>query len=84
VIYEALRHLQDHDDKHRKLHAFAKYLIEVRGEKPNHAIYEALIAANRDISGSADDVRDLLREMRNSGLEASANMYETTLLVGKA
>lgn len=57
-----------------------EYLIVERLRRPNIAHYEALILLNASPEyGSADNVRNLLKEMENAGMEANANIYTAIL-----
>ncbi|KAL1879349.1 hypothetical protein VTK73DRAFT_7080 [Phialemonium thermophilum] len=79
VIYEALRVLQTKSGQRRKLRALVEYLVGHRLEEPNSFLYEALIASNWDVAGSAVEVKNLLEEMKSLGVAGSAGLYHAAL-----
>ena len=81
VIYEALRALQGKSGQRNKIRALVVYLVESREEKPNAFLYEALIASNWDVAGSAGEVKELMNEMKTLGIAASPSLYHAALRV---
>ena len=81
TIYEALRALQGVSGKRDTIRALVRYLVQYRDEKPNTFLYEALMVSNWDVAGSAEEVKDLLTEMRLEGIEGSASFYHAVLRV---
>ncbi|KAK3943865.1 hypothetical protein QBC46DRAFT_376470 [Diplogelasinospora grovesii] len=79
VIYECLRELARRQGQSKKIRAFVQYLIEQRGERPNIFLYEALVTANWDQTGSADELDAILEQMRKAGIEPSPNIYHSAL-----
>lgn len=81
VIYETLRALQGKSGQRHKIRAIVEYLVKSREEKPNAFLYEALIASNWDVAGSAAEVKDLMDEMRSLGIAGTASLYHAALRV---
>ncbi|CAK7204501.1 hypothetical protein SEUCBS139899_007258 [Sporothrix eucalyptigena] len=81
AIYAALRELQDMPQAYVRIQAFAKYLLEERGEVPTAALYEALVRSNCHISGSADAVQDLLRILKEGHIEGTPSLFHGALAV---
>lgn len=81
VIYETLRALQRKSGQRNKIRAIVEYLVENREEKPNTFLYEALIASNWDVAGSAVEVKQLMDEMKSLGIAGSASLYHAALRV---
>lgn len=79
VIYEALRELRNHHGQHSKIRPIVQFLIHTRKEKPNPFIYEALIAANWDITGSADELGFIFDSMAAAGVEPSIGVLQSAL-----
>ncbi|TPX10500.1 uncharacterized protein E0L32_008550 [Thyridium curvatum] len=79
IIYDALRELQELPGSARRINRFVKHLIEERGEKPSLRTYELLLRANAAVRGSADDVRELLKQMRENGVDGSSSVYHAAL-----
>ncbi|KAK3390894.1 hypothetical protein B0H63DRAFT_125371 [Podospora didyma] len=79
VIYETLRELRHRQGQRAKIRHFVQYLIDDRGERPNIFLYEALVTANWDITGSADELAFILREMANAEMEPSKSIYHSAL-----
>ncbi len=85
AILDALRQLREADGQHKKITAFVRFLQDVRGEERSGFLYETLVKANGCTTGSADHVRELLREMRNGNREGlSSATYHAALRVCKA
>jgi hypothetical protein len=82
AIYEVLRLLRGQPGQAAKLRHLVKYLVEERGERPNVFLYEALLVANWDTtSGSAAELREILLEMSEAGIEPSPGFYHSALQV---
>ncbi|KAK3294846.1 uncharacterized protein B0H64DRAFT_196528 [Chaetomium fimeti] len=82
AIYEALRSLRSWPGKGQaqKIRRLVKYLVEDRGERPNVFLYEALVTANWDpVTGSADELVDIYKEMRTAGIQPSQGWYHSAL-----
>ncbi|KAK4039051.1 hypothetical protein C8A01DRAFT_16949 [Parachaetomium inaequale] len=80
VIYDALRKLRDGTDQAPKIRRLVRYLVEERGERPNVFMYEALLTANWDTAtGSAGDMWEIYKEMRDRGLYPSPGWYHSAL-----
>jgi hypothetical protein len=59
-----------------------QYLVTTRREKPSLIHYDALIRANSDAAyGSAEVVKGLLQEMKESGIAGDAGLYHGVLQV---
>lgn len=80
-LYEVIRKVRDLGKLKSKKMAYdlVKYLVLVRGEKPNTFLYETLLMANSATEGSADVVRALLKEMRNANIQWSSTAYHSAL-----
>jgi hypothetical protein len=61
------------------LRALVKYLVEHRSQTPNAFLYEALIASNWEPAGSAEEVRQILDEMRTLGVGTTSSLYHAAL-----
>lgn len=81
-IYEALRKTRGSGrPRHRRTTAaLVKHLL-ASGTAPNTFIYETLLMAHAAIDGSADTVKELLREMRQQKLPWSSTAYHAALQV---
>ncbi|KAK3323456.1 hypothetical protein B0T19DRAFT_426060 [Cercophora scortea] len=79
VIYETLRELRNHQGQGKKIRQFVQYLIKDRHEKPNIFLYEALITANWDVLGSADELERILNALGQDGIEPSPSLYHSAL-----
>ncbi|KAK4237305.1 hypothetical protein C8A03DRAFT_34758 [Achaetomium macrosporum] len=80
AIYEVLRLLRGRPGQAGKLRHLVKYLVKERGERPNAFLYEALVVANWDTTtGSAAELREMLLEMREAGIEPSQGFYHSAL-----
>ncbi|KAK3688555.1 hypothetical protein B0T22DRAFT_157301 [Podospora appendiculata] len=79
VIYETLRELRNHQGQGKKIRQFVQYLIKDRCEKPNIFLYEALITANWDVLGSADELERILDALAEDGIEPSQSLYHSAL-----
>ncbi|KAL1879819.1 hypothetical protein Daus18300_001657 [Diaporthe australafricana] len=79
-IYEALRRTRvSGRPRHRRTTAaLVKHLL-ASGTAPNTFIYETLLMAHAAIDGSADTVKELLREMRQKKLPWSSTAYHAAL-----
>ena len=81
IIYEALRQLQDSMCGIDKIEAIARFLLEERREPPTSALCEAVLRANCSKDGSADAVRDVMRLLDDSVIEATPGLYHAALAV---
>lgn len=79
VIYEALRELRNHHGRHGKIRPIIKFLLENRKERPNPFIYESLMVANWDITGSADELGFIFDSMVANGVEPSIGVLQSAL-----
>ena len=81
-IYETLRYLRTLGrPKHRRTTAtLVKHLL-ASGTAPDTFIYETLLMAHAATDGSADAVKELLREMRHKKLPWSSTAYHAALQV---
>jgi len=66
TLHEALREFRESDGNHRKIMAYVQQLLKCSGGEKTPFIYETLVKANCCTKGSADSVRELLKEMRNA------------------
>ncbi|KAJ9138826.1 Pentatricopeptide repeat domain-containing protein [Pleurostoma richardsiae] len=87
MIYESLREFcsgirgtAECRSAAERVAVFIKHLIEDRGEEPNTLMYEALVLANADTQGSAEAVKELLKEMRDTRMQWSSSVYHYALL----
>lgn len=82
-LYEQLGSLASKADYHR-VWAWASRLVKEHGEKPNLRIYDALILANaHNEYGSLEEVKRLLAEMVNEGINPDSGTYHAVLRVRK-
>lgn len=79
VIYEALRELRNHHGQHSKIRPIIKFLLDNRKERPNPFIYESLMVANWDITGSADELGFIFDSMVANGVEPSIGVLQSAL-----
>ncbi|KAK3487716.1 uncharacterized protein B0T23DRAFT_212797 [Neurospora hispaniola] len=79
VIYEALRELRNHHGQHGKIRPIIQFLLNNRKEKPNPFIYESLVVANWDITGSADELGFIFDSMVAAGVEPSIGVLQSAL-----
>ncbi|KAH8912501.1 hypothetical protein BR93DRAFT_81114 [Coniochaeta sp. PMI_546] len=79
VIYDALRIMLPQPRRRRHLRALVKYLVDHRSQTPNAFLYEALIASNWEPAGSAEEVRQILDEMRALGVGTTSSLYHAAL-----
>lgn len=81
-IYETLRNLRTSGrPKHRRItSALVKHLLAT-GTAPDTFLYETLLMAHAATDGSADAVKELLREMRHKKLPWSSTAYHAALQV---
>jgi len=81
-IYEALKDLGDAEDTYFPVLRLVEYLIKERGEKPNAALYEALLTANVSKQyGSARVACQLFREMQSQNIPTTPDTYLAVLKV---
>lgn len=81
-LHERLRHLASLEDTYERIASLVEYLIVERGEKPALIHYDALIRANASAEqGSAAVVEDLLKEMREEGINPDSGLYHAVLQV---
>lgn len=71
--------MQSQPKRRPHLRALVKYLVKHRSQAPNAFLYEALIASNWEPAGSAEEVRQILDEMRNLGVSTTSSLYHTAL-----
>lgn len=84
-IYEALRKLRTlGKPKYRRATAALVRHLPASGEAPDTFIYETLLMAHAATDGSADAVKELLREMRHKKLPWSSTAYHAALQVRTA
>lgn len=81
-IYEALRKLRTkgRPTDRRTTSALVKHLLAT-GTAPDTFLYETLLMAHAATDGSADAVKELLREMRHNKLPWSSTAYHAALQV---
>ncbi|OIW32090.1 hypothetical protein CONLIGDRAFT_570992 [Coniochaeta ligniaria NRRL 30616] len=79
AIYEALRVMLTQPKRRPQLRALVKYLVDHRSQTPNAFLYEALIASNWEPSGSAEEVLEILNEMRILGVGTTSSLYHAAL-----
>ncbi|KAK3502643.1 hypothetical protein B0T13DRAFT_176540 [Neurospora crassa] len=79
VIYEALRELRNHHGQHGKIRPIIQFLLHNRKEKPNPFIYESLVVANWDITGSADELGFIFDSMVAASVEPSIGVLQSAL-----
>lgn len=79
VIYDALRIMLAQPKRRPHLRALVKYLVEHRAQTPNAFLYEALVASNWEPAGSAEEVRQILDEMRDLGVGTTSSLYHAAL-----
>lgn len=79
AIYEALRELRGQSGKAEDIRQHVKSLVDTSGEKANVFLYEALIAANWDPSGSAAELDLILEATERAGIPPSSNLYHDAL-----
>ncbi|KAK7721172.1 hypothetical protein SLS64_001467 [Diaporthe eres] len=79
-IYEALRKLRtkERPRDRRTTSALVKHLLAT-GTAPDTFLYETLLMAHAATDGSADAVKELLREMRHKKLPWSSTAYHAAL-----
>lgn len=81
-IYETLRKLRTSGKpKYRRSTAALVRHLLASGEAPDTFIYETLLLAHAATDGSADAVKELLREMRHKKLPWSSTAYHAALQV---
>lgn len=81
AIYAALRQLQYAPAAFHRIQIFVRFLLHERHEAPTAALYEALVRANCHTTGSADAVRDVLRALKEAGIEGTPGIYHGALSV---
>lgn len=81
-IYEALRKLRNREKpKYRRTTStLVKHLLAT-GTAPDTFLYETLLMAHAATDGSADAIKELLREMRHNRLPWSSTAYHAALQV---
>ncbi|KAI0394015.1 hypothetical protein F5Y17DRAFT_277081 [Xylariaceae sp. FL0594] len=81
-IYETLKDLGDAEDTYTAIVRLVEYLVKERGEKPNAALYEALMTANVSRRmGSAKAAGQLFKEMMTLGIPTTPDNYLAVLKV---
>lgn len=74
--------MQKNGGGYKKTAELVAYLVKERGEKPSVLHYDALIRANADASfGAADDIGNLLRELKEEGIVPDSGLYHSALQV---
>lgn len=80
--YETLRKLRNSGrPKHRRTTSALVQHLLATGTAPDTFLYETLLTAHAATDGSADAVKELLREMRNKKLPWSSTAYHAALQV---
>ena len=79
AIYEALRGLRGQPGKADEIRQHVQSLVNTSGEKANVFLYEALIAANWDPTGSAAELDLILEATERAGIPPSSNLYHDAL-----
>lgn len=70
------------EGRYHDIAKLVEYLVTIRREQPALIHYDALIRANSDAAyGSAEVVRGLLNEMKDSGIGADSGLYHGVLQV---
>jgi hypothetical protein len=81
-LHELLRNLKAQEGAYQQLTDLVEYLLEKRGDQPALVHYDALIAASADPeNGTVDDVKTLLAEMKELGINADSGLYHSVLQV---
>lgn len=83
VIKEAVAALNQTRGTYIKTQTFIHHLLQHRGEERTASTYEALMASQCDKLGSASEVRQLLDEMSEDGIEITSRMYHDALWVSR-
>ncbi|TAQ89968.1 hypothetical protein B7494_g1702 [Chlorociboria aeruginascens] len=84
-LHDLLRELPHDEGAYHAVTNLVGYLVTVRREKPALIHYDALIRANADAeNGSADAVKVLLQEMKDTRIGPDSRLYHGVLLVGDA
>jgi hypothetical protein len=71
--------MQTQPKRRPHLRALVKYLVDHRSQTPNAFLYEALITTNWETAGSANEVRQILNEMRDLGVATTSSLYHSAL-----
>ena len=81
-LHDRLRQMLTEEGQYRDIVKLVEYLVTTRGEQPALIHYDALIRANSDAEyGSAEVVRGLLQEMKESGIGCDSGLYHGVLQV---
>ncbi|RDW92077.1 hypothetical protein BP5796_01471 [Coleophoma crateriformis] len=82
VLNDRLWQMRVEEGAYKQIMFMVKYLVGSRGQKPNLVHYDALIRANADAeNGSVKAVKDLLAELRESGIGLDSGIYHGVLEV---
>jgi hypothetical protein len=82
VVYEALRSLRGWEGQGPKIRRLVRHMVEDRGVPPNVFLYEALVTANWDTTtGSASDLAEIYKEMRDGDRYPTPGWYHSALRV---
>jgi hypothetical protein len=81
-LHDRLRQMLTEEGRYHDIAKLVEYLVTARGEQPALIHYDALIRANSDAAyGSAEVVKGLLQEMKESGIGADSGLYHGVLQV---
>lgn len=81
-LHDRLRQMVTEEGRYHDIAKLVEYLVTIRREQPALIHYDALIRANSDAAyGSAEVVRGLLKEMKDSGIGADSGLYHGVLQV---
>jgi hypothetical protein len=81
-LHDRLRQMLTEEGRYHDIVNLVEYLVTTRREKPSLIHYDALIRANSDAAyGSAEVVKGLLQEMKESGIAGDAGLYHGVLQV---
>lgn len=81
-LHDRLRQMLTEEGRYHDIAKLVEYLVTTKGEKPSLLHYDALIRANSDAAyGSAEIVKGLLQEMKESGISGDAGLYHGVLQV---
>lgn len=81
-LHDQLRQMLTEEGRYHDIAKLVEYLVTTRGEKPSLIHYDALIRANSEAAyGSADVVRGLLQEIKDSGISTDVGLCHGVLQV---
>jgi pentatricopeptide repeat protein len=79
-LHERLRHVASLESGYERVVSLVEYLIIERGVKPALVHYDALIRVNASAEqGSAGVVEELLKEMKEEGINPDSGVYHAAL-----